>query len=354
MREVAQAAGVSTMTVSNVLTGRRHVSPQTRQRVLDVVVRTGYQVNVAARSLRRGRTGIIGLGVPELDSHYFGMLGARLVARLAREGLRVVVEQTGADREGELEAIADSRVNAYDGLILSASGLGSADVAALAGDLPVVMLGERQDMHRFDHVEMSNTAGAEAAARLLLERGCEHLAVIGTPPLERSDDDGGHQDDAFRLRAAGVRRALAEFPGATALAVQERTNHLSTGAALAAEALRRQPRTDGLLCATDTLALGALRGLADLGVHVPDDVLVIGFDDVPAAAYSVPSLSSVSPGHDAMVEATVRLLLRRMRDPSATPEHFVGPWAVVERESTRRGSRPRARRSVGAPAPQRS
>ncbi|MEH3075677.1 MAG: LacI family DNA-binding transcriptional regulator [Quadrisphaera sp.] len=342
MREVAEAVGVSTMTVSNALSGRRYVSPATRQRILEVMERTGYQVNVAARNLRQGRSGTIGLGVPELDSPYFGMLAARLVERLSLEGLRVAVEQTGASREGELAAITDSRVNAYDALVLSATGLSASDLAGLAGDLPVVLLGERQDMTRFDHVEMPNLAGAEAAARSLLERGCRHLAVLGTPDLDApgaTDAPGSRADhafDAFRLRADGVRRALADHPAATAVAVRRSTVFLADGAALVGDALALQPQTDGFVCATDTLALGALRGLADRGVRVPDDVLVIGFDDVTQGAFSVPSLSTVAPDHAGMVEATVRLLVRRLKDRSAPPERFVADYALVHRESTTR------------------
>ncbi|TNM68605.1 LacI family transcriptional regulator [Streptomyces sp. NP160] len=345
MRDVAAAAGVSPMTVSNVLAGRSNVSEETRRRVLEVVERTGYRVNTAAQSLRRGRTSIVGLAVPEVHSHYFGLLASRLIKRLAPEGLRVVVEQTGASREGELAAIAASRVNAYDGLVLSAVGLDPDDVLAIAGDLPVVVLGERQDVRRFDHVEMANTEGAAAATRLLLERGCRRLVALGMPDLESLDplDDDeprphgpGHLGDAFRLRALGVRDAVAAVPDARAVAVQGGASTLATGAALAREALAREPHLDALVCATDTLALGALRALADAGRRVPDEVLVTGFDDVADAAYTVPSLTSVSPGHDVMVEQTARLLLRRIADPGAAPERFVSPFTVVERESTRR------------------
>ncbi|MEH3075779.1 MAG: LacI family DNA-binding transcriptional regulator [Quadrisphaera sp.] len=352
MRDVAEAAGVSSMTVSNVLAGRSNVSEETRRRVLEVVERTGYRVNTAAQSLRRGRTGIIGLAVPEVDSHYFGLLASRLITRLASEGLRVVVEQTGASREGELAAITTSRVSAYDGLVLSAVGLDPDGVASLAGDLPVVVLGERQDVRRFDHVEMANTAGAAAVTRLLLDRGCRRLVALGMPDAEPLGDDGDDEDDddrggerppgarrpsdAFRLRALGVHRAVAEVPGARVTGLPALHSSLAAGATLAREALARHPDLDGLVCATDALAIGALRALADAGRRVPHDVVVTGFDDVDDAAYTVPSLTSVSPGHDVIVEETARLLLRRMADRGAPPESVVSPFVVVERESTQR------------------
>ncbi len=335
MRDVATAAGVSPMTVSNVLTGRRATSPEVRRAVLEASERLGYRLNVAARSLRRGRTGVVGLAVPSLDAPYFGQLAGRLASRLAREGLRLVVEQTGASPEGEAAAVRDSRGGAYDGLVLSAVGLGG-DVRALAGDLPVVALGERQDLRRVDHVGMANTEGARAAAALLLERGCRRLAVVGSPPWEQLDEPGGHDGDAFRLRARGVRDAVRAVPGARARAVTFGTA-LEDGVRCGRELAAGEP-VDGVVALTDTLALGVLRGLADGGLRVPDDVLVVGFDDVREAATSVPSLSSVAPGHDAMVEEVVRLLLRRMADPAAAEEDVVAPFAVVERESTGRGA----------------
>lgn len=344
MRDVADAAGVSAMTVSNVLAGRT-VRSETRERVMQVVEETGYRVNVAARSLRQRRTGVVSLAVHELDSHYFGMLAARLTARLAQEGLRLVVEQTGASREGELAAISGSRVNAYDGLLLSASNLPAADVAALAGDLPVVMLGERQDLHRFDHVEMANAAGAADAARLLLDRGCRRLAAVGLPEPSPASTDGS-PEDAFRLRAEGVAAAVAACDGARVGFFDTTPHRAVEGRALATRALEETvggAAPDGFVCATDTLALGVLRGLADAGLRVPHDALVVGFDDVPDAETSIPSLTSVAPGHEEMVEAAARLLLRRMADRDAPPEHVVAAHRLVVRESTERGQGPAVR-----------
>jgi DNA-binding LacI/PurR family transcriptional regulator len=334
MREVADAAGVSAMTVSNALTGRRPVSEETSSRIQEAVRRLGYQVNVAARDLRLGRTGTVGLAVPTVSDPYFSMLSTLLVARFAREGLRLVIEETSASREGEMAALQGSRYNAYDGLLLSAVGLQEPEVDALRGALPVVVLGERQFHHRVDHVSMDNVAGAAAATRLLVDRGCRHLAFVGAPsPLETcppEDEPVG----AFLLRATGFAEALAEVDGADG-SYTARGTSMAAGARCAEELVDAGKPLDGIVCATDTLAFGVLRGLADRGVRVPDDALVIGFDDVDQARWNVPSLSTVAPGHESMVEQATRLLLRRMADRTAEPEHHVGPFTIVERESTR-------------------
>ncbi len=333
MRQVASVAGVSTMTVSNTLTGRRPVSDDARRRVLQAVDELGYQVNVAARNLRQGRTGIVGLAVPVIDSQYFGLLASLFVRRFAREGLTLVVEETGGGREGEIAALRGSRLNAYDGLVLSAVGLRDGEVDAVRGDLPVVVLGERPFRERVDHVSMANLEGSAAAARLLLDRGARRLALVGGPPLDDLETPGPTAVRTFVLRARGFLGAVREVEGATAVSV-DRGSAMADGAAAVADLLERGGEVDGLVCVTDTLAFGAVRALVDRGIRVPDDVLVVGFDDVQEARFSVPSLSTVAPGHDRIVGEATRLLLRRMADRSAEPELVVAPFRVVEREST--------------------
>lgn len=336
IRDVAAAAGVSPMSVSNALSGTRPVSEVTRVKVMTAVERLGYQVNTAARSLRQGRTGVVGVVVPTLESQYYAQLCGRLVRRFAEAGLAAVVEDTGATWERQASVFRDSRVAAYDGLVLSPIGLSEAELRTFAGRLPLVVLGEQQLHRSVDRVGMANTSGAAAATRLLLERGCRRLAVVGAPPLDELDDDAERvlsEGAAFVERARGFVAAAREVEGTT-------TTSRYTGSTLADgwraghDLLDTHPGVDGVLCATDTLAFGVLRALADRGVRVPDDVRVIGFDDVEEARFSVPSLSSVDPGHEAMAEAAVELLVRRIADPGAEPRDVVGEARVVERQST--------------------
>ncbi len=334
MRDVAAEAGVSPMTVSNALTGKRPVSEQTRQLVMETVERLGYQVNVAARSLRQGRTGVVGIAVPTLDSHYYSQLSHRLVRGFAQAGLATVVEETHASREGELAAFRDSRLNAYDGLVIAALGLTEREINALSREVPVVVLGEQELHQTVDHVSMPNVEGAESATRLLVERGCRRLAIVGSPPLDALATATLPEGAAFSLRAEGFRR-VAQEAGASAVATHAGTTQ-EAGVRCAQQLLALPERPDGVFCVTDTLAFGVVRGLADHGVRVPEDVLVVGFDDVEDARYHVPSLSTVAPDHQAIVDHAVRLLTRRIAAPDAPPQDVTVSHTVVERESTRR------------------
>ncbi|WP_107080222.1 LacI family DNA-binding transcriptional regulator [Streptomyces sp. NBRC 109706] len=331
MSDVAKAAGVSSMTVSNVLNNHPHVSEATRRRVTEAVDRLGYRMNLAARNLRSGTTGVIGLAVPDIDKPYCGQLAALVIAEAGRRGYRVAVEQTGASREGEAQALANSRLRMYDGLILATVELGDEDADALSADFPVVTLGERFSEADVDHVGMANFDGAREATLHLLERGCRRVAAIGG----RTEGETG----AATLRTGGYLAALDEagVPREDALLVG-----CAFTTAAGAEAVRQLHADgvafDGAMCLTDSVALGVLRGLADVGLAVPGDVLVTGFDDIPQAAYTVPSLTTVAPGHTEMVTAALEMLTERMGDKRGEREarNFTGPHRLVVRESTTR------------------
>ena len=328
IQDVAKAAGVSPMTVSNVINDHPNVRPATREKVLEAMARLDYRVNVAARNLRKGRTGTIGLAVPEVNSAYYGLLAATVIAAAERRGLRVSIEQT-ASRDNELDALSLSRNRLYDGLILSAAGMGQGDAERLRVDHPVVILGDRIFGGPVDHVAMPNFDASHAATRHLIERGCRRIAFVC----------GAVQEvDTSSLRIAGYRKALedAGLFADRALVQQVDRFGMREGAERAREMARSGLDFDGVFCVTDSLAMGVLRGLADVGTRVPDQVKVIGFDNVSESEFFIPSLSSVDPDHHGMAERAVELLLRRIErtGPPVPHQDVVGGFSLVIREST--------------------
>ncbi len=329
--DVARAAGVSPMTVSHVINDHPHVRDSTRAKVLEAMTELDYRVNVAARNLRTGRTGTIGLAVPEVDRPYYGQLATRIINAAAKYNLRVAIEQTGASREGELDALFLSRNRLYDGLILSTVGLGPADADLLKVDYPVVLLGERIFDGPVDHVAMPNVEGACAATTHLIERGCHRIVMV--------DGQVGEEVDMSRLRLTGYRQALERsgigFDPSLVVNIEKFT--MQSGSEVARALAAGGNLFDGIFCVTDTVAIGVLRGLADAGVSVPSKVKVIGFDNVDEGAYTVPSLSSIDPDHGLMARTAVSLLVRRIngREPGKPRKEFVSKFSVVERESTR-------------------
>jgi DNA-binding LacI/PurR family transcriptional regulator len=330
IQDVAKAAGVSPMTVSHVINEHRHVKESTRAKVLATMSELGYRVNVAARNLRTGRTDTIGLAVPEVDRPYWGQLGAAIISAAERHGLRVVIEQTGRRREEELNALSMSRNRLYDGLILSTVGLGPADAELLKVGYPVVILGERIFDGPVDHVAMPNVQAARAATEHLIERGCRRIVI--------ADGSITGEVDVSSLRLEGYRKALrrARIPFSSDLVVSSDELDMQAGAEAVRRLVARGVEFDGVFCVTDTVAFGVLRGLADLGLDVPGQVKVIGFDNVAETAFTVPSLSSVDPGMEEIANKAVDLLMARISGTVSgdTHEEFVTDYRIVAREST--------------------
>src|SRR5919106_6462055 len=180
MTDVARRAGVSTMTVSNVINGRsQRVSESTKRRVLATIAELGYHVNMTARNLRMGRTGAVGLAVPGFAPGYYAERAGRLADRFAADGMRLVVERTGASRAAELDALTAARLSSYDGFVLSVVAGHASDLEKLSIDTPVVLIGERSVPARFDHVLMDNVTGARMATELLIHAGSRRIVLLG-------------------------------------------------------------------------------------------------------------------------------------------------------------------------------
>ena len=184
MREVAKAAGVSIKTVSNVVNDYEFVSDATHAKVHKAIDELGYVINVSARNLRRGSTGIIALAIPDLQLSYFAQLSSLIITEAKKLGLRVIVEPTLYSREGELDALHGSQTAMVDGLIYSPLELGPDDAAEVEVDYPLVLIGERIFTDKVDHIATENVEGAKRATSYLLQTGCKRVAVVGVHPGE--------------------------------------------------------------------------------------------------------------------------------------------------------------------------
>ncbi|WP_277212101.1 LacI family DNA-binding transcriptional regulator [Isoptericola croceus] len=336
MSDVARTAGVSAMTVSNVLTGRRHVSPATRSRVEQAAAALGYELNLTARHLRAGRTDTVALVVPHFDHPYFGELAARLAALLAAEDRHLVVEQTGASREAELAAVSQARWQLYDGVLLSVVGMSAADLDDLHTSVPLVLLGEQEMPARYDHVRMDNVAGARLATAHLLATGSRRIAVVGG-----ADPDPASGMKPARTLGWTLAHADAGTDPAPELLVRAPAD-LTSGRDAVRRLVADGIEFDAVFAVTDTLATGVLAGLAEAGVRVPDDVQVIGFDNLASSEFTVPALSTVDPGHERMVTEALRLLDAVARGPAGgadggtgAREHVISPARLVHRATAR-------------------
>ncbi|MEU3252391.1 LacI family DNA-binding transcriptional regulator [Streptomyces sp. NPDC006997] len=332
LKDVAAHAGVSIKTVSNVVNNYQHVTPAMRERVQRSIDALGYRPNLAARHLRKGRTGIIALALPELGNPYFAELAAAVIDAAAEQDYIVLLDHTGGRREQEVLVSQGFRARVIDGLILSPIELETEDLRDRA-DVPLVLIGERDYDLPYDHIAIDNVDAARAAVRHLVGLGRREIAFIG--------DRRGRSEPA-QLRVRGWREELAAAGLAAdegLVAATDGWGH-ADGAAAMSRLLDAGRRPDAVFAYNDPMAIGAMRVLHERGLRVPEDIAVVGFDDVIEGRFGAVTLTSVSPDKEAIGRLAVESVLARLGGTAPEPRRIRAEYRLVERESTlgRRGA----------------
>ncbi|MDL2078345.1 LacI family DNA-binding transcriptional regulator [Streptomyces sp. GXMU-J15] len=328
LKDVAAHAGVSIKTVSNVVNNYQHVTPAMRERVQRSIDALGYRPNLAARHLRKGRTGIIALALPELGNPYFAELAAAVIDAAAAHDYIVLLDHTGGRREQEVLVSQGFRARVIDGLILSPIELEPEDLRDQA-EVPLVLLGERDYALPYDHIAIDNVAAARAAVRHLIDLGRREIAFIGARR--------GRSEPA-QLRVRGWREELtaAGLPADEGLvAATDGWGH-ADGADAMARILESGRQPDAVFAYNDPMAIGAMRVLHERGLKVPEDIAVVGFDDVVEGRFGAVTLTSVSPDKDAIGRLAVEAVLARLSGGGELPEprRVWADYRLVQREST--------------------
>lgn len=313
MADVARIAGVSKKTVSNFFNGYPYMREETRQRIEAAIEELNYKVNISARNLSSGRTGTIGLAVPELAHPYFAELSQAVVTAAQKRNLNVLVEVTDGDREHELAVLNGTGGRSVDGLIFEPIALEPADIDDATTDVPLILIGDRVHEGRFDFIAVPNEAGAHDATAHLLRAGRRRIVALG---MEDSPEPTAaarrHRGYLDALREAGVEPDPRLFVGPVPWT--------RTGGAEGVRALiDAGVGFDAVFGYNDALALGAMSELQKHGVAVPDEVSVIGFDNVEEGRFASPTLTTIESGREWMAQKAVELLAQRLGDREARP-----------------------------------
>lgn len=342
LRDVAERAGVSIRSVSNVVNDFHYVSPEMRARVQAAIDDLHYKPNLLARGLRQGRTGIITLLLPEIAVSYFGELAHEIVERASHLGFTVMIDETGGQPERE-RALLDvaTRSSWVDGVLLSSEGLAGPALAGLRSNVPVVLLGERTAKTAWDHVGINNLRASRDAVQHLIDSGRRRIAAVG--------GDASSSDVTSRLRLKGYRAALraAGLPADDDLYARTPKYKRGDAATAVRALLSRAEPPDALFCFSDELAIGSLRELHEQGLRVPADLSVVGFDDVDESRFSTPSLTSVSPRKSEIASTALDLLIQRIGASDVKPRDVRVGYELIIRESSTRSSAG-ARDPIGA------
>ena len=323
--QVAKAAGVSQSAVSRVFTPGASASSKTIEKVRRAANELGYRPNVLARSLMTGKSRIIGLVVAYLNNQFYPDVMEKLSKGLELEGYHVLVlmvEQTANNIDGVLEKILDYQV---DGIVLASVAMSSElALRCRAEGVPVVLFNRTQDNAMLSSVTSDNVAGGRKAAEHLIQQGYQRIGYIS----------GWSGASTQRDREAGFCEGLAAADR-TLFAREDGNFHFEQAKVAARQMFSVDERPDAVFVCNDHMAFAVMDVLRDeLDLRIPEDVAVVGYDDVPAAAWGSYKLTSVRQPANRMVEQTITTLLSQIENNDVPPRRLALDGPLVVRSSS--------------------
>lgn len=326
IKDVARMAEVSTATVSHVINDTRYVSDELRDRVLEAMEALSYRPNVLARGLRGGETHTIGLVVPDNANPFFAEV-SRVVEDVGFErGYSVILCNTGDDMERERAYIDVLIAKQVDGIIFIAAGDHHEHLLELTGErVPLVLADRDVGQSAADLVLVNNEHGGYDATRHLLDLGHRRIACITGPSEATPSAD----------RVKGYQRALCEANVKMEEALVEPGDFRYQGGEEAASRLLKLGRPPSAIFAcNDLMAIGALRAIRTAGLHVPQDISLVGYDDIPLASAVSPALTTVAQPVERLATISTELLLSRIEEGTkGAPKRIVLDTELVVRDS---------------------
>ncbi|MFO7661401.1 MAG: LacI family DNA-binding transcriptional regulator [Chloroflexota bacterium] len=324
IRDVAAQAGVSHQTVSRVINGSDAVRPHTRQRVEAVIATLGYHPDAVARSMARGRSGYLACFSPNLTDYTFASIidGAE---REARENGYFLMSSSAPDAATFADLIDELAGGGRAEGMVVINPYADDRHHYLPADFPTVFAGARPRAEATNSVALDDVAVAETATRHLLELGHQRIGMVTGPPAE----------DCAQDRSLGFRRALeAAGMDPDAMPVIEGTWLAPSGYQAFGRFIESGDPPTAVFAQNDQLAVGVLRAARDAGLAPPDDLSVIGVDDIPLAAYFAPPLTTVRQDFALIGREAARLLIRAVEESQAPREHLLLPGEMILRRST--------------------
>lgn len=324
--EVAKRAGVSQSAVSRVFTPGASASKKTVIKVREAAMELGYRPNVLARSLITGKSRIIGLVVAYLDNYFYPVALEKLSNALQTQGYHVLVFMASNDNQSTETVIDELLDYQVDGIIVASVGISSTLTARCeAAGVPVVLFNRSQETAEHSAVTSNNFAGGKTVAQFLVAGGHKRIAYIG----------GWEGASTQRDREAGFRAGLNDA-GHTLAAHGLGDFVVENAQNVAREMFSQDSPPDAVFVATDHMALAVIDVLrSELNLTIPDDVSVVGYDDVPPAALKAYDLTTVRQRANVMVDETVSLIIEKIDNPAYAARHIKVASPLIVRGSAK-------------------
>lgn len=327
IKDVAQAADVSTATVSHVINGTRYVSDEVQQRVLQAMERLNYQPNAVARGLRTKRTRLLALVIPDITNPFFTDLARGFQDAADQSGYVVILCNTDRTIERELRFLDMLRQQRVDGLVLNPSTVTAEDLKRLLkAQVVVVLIGSQIDDPEFDLVMVDNVRAGSDAVQYLIDLGHRRIGLV----CGSLSTSSGLQRYQGYCQAMETNDLLVQDDW-----IAEGSFTHDGGYACMQRILSQRPLPTAVFAASDVMALGAKKAIEDAGLRIPEDISLIGFDDIPKVAWATPKLTTISQPRYQMGWESARLLIDRI-EGNIPPDRqkLVMEHQLVVREST--------------------
>ena len=333
MKDVAREAGVTSAAVSYVLSGKRPISEETRQRVEQAIQRLGYTPNIAARTLSSATkdSKLIGVVVPQTEpgdrlmfqnSFYSEVLGS-IEYHARQNGYHILISATDANES----YLTLAKQRNLDGIIVIGMYPDGFYQQMKQSQIPIVLIDSYCNDYYYHNVRIDDAYGSYLATHYVLEKGHRNIAFF----VGQMKENG-----VMKKRLSGYRKALAEF------SVEFRSEYVfegqidyASGVAQAQKLMAMRLPATAVVAAADILAIGANKGFYDGGLRVPDDISIIGFDDLEVSQYLTPGLTTVRQQIPLKGQKAVELLLKHIKDPNLTKQEEILPLQLVQQQSVR-------------------
>lgn len=329
IKEIAKETGLSIASVSYVLNGKEGVGPETREIVMEAVSRLGYVPSYTARGLASSHSNLIGVCSPQtepgsrlmFDNPFYSRLFSSIEYECRINGYHVIISGTDAD-ESFLK-LAQQR--GLDGMIIIGSYSKEFYSELKKAGIPIVLIDTYQNPEEFHEVKIDDERGGFMATRYLIDNGHKNIAFISGALIECG---------VTQLRYNGYKQALLK----SGISLDERfvypgTVSFESGMNNAKKVVRQTPEVTAIFCTADIIGVGVIKSLIEMGVKVPDDISVIGFDNLNISEYTSPSLTTVSQDIELKGKAAVDIIIKEINDKINTPQHRVLPLEIIERQS---------------------
>lgn len=332
LKDVAKYAGVSSATVSYVLNGKSSISEGTRQRVLEAVQALNYVPDLNARGLSMRDSRLIGVMVPQTEpgdrlmfqnSFYSEVLGS--IEYYARQnGYHILISATDANES----YMTLARQRNLEGIIVIGMYPNEFYQQMKTSGIPIVLIDSYCNDYYYHNIRIDDAYGSYLATRYILQNGHKEIAFL----VGQMQENG-----VMKKRLVGYQRALAEFgvPYCSDYVLEGQIDYES-GIRHAKAIVERKLPITAAVAAADILAIGAMKGFYELGLRIPDDISIIGFDDLEIAHYLTPGLTTIHQQISLKGQRAVELLLKNIAQPNLTKQEEILPLELVERESVRK------------------